>query len=182
MLHWFLPYNKVIQPQVCPLPIEPHSHSPIPPLQVVTKPYAEVLCDTATSHQLSISHMIMCNFQCYSLNSTLSLPSCVHNLSSMSVPLFLSCKQVHQYHFPNFHIQHAMLILKCSFSNRCHSIIITKEILNPNFSFIQFYKSREYSSYLNKKKKKRERERKTVRFFPTCIRSTDFVAEMRIKS
>ena len=50
------------------------------------------LCYMATSHWLSVSHMVMCMFQCYSLNlSHLSLPLlCPH--VSVSVSLFLPSK------------------------------------------------------------------------------------------
>ena len=168
MLHWFLAYNNAIQPQVCPslssLPPTPTSR----PSRLSQSTARSSLCEIQqrpTSYLFQYDNAYVSMLLSQFLPPSPS-PAVFTDLFSMSVPLFLSCKQVHQYHFPKFHIQHAILILKCRFSNRCHSIIITKEILHPNFSFIQFYKSREYSSHLTEKKKReREREREILRFF-----------------
>ena len=56
----------------------------------------------ATSHQLSILPMVIYMFQCYSSSPTMST-----SLFSVSVPLFLPCKQDHQcsYFYQHFHLQ-----------------------------------------------------------------------------
>ena len=76
----------------------PAPTSPLPHLGC-QNPGLSFLCCTATSHGLSILHMVMYIFQCYSLNSFHSLPTplCPHQFS-MSESLFLPWKWVHQYH------------------------------------------------------------------------------------
>ena len=79
LLCWFLPYTNVNQPQVCicPLPLEPPSHPPTPshPSRLSQSTGLSSLHHTANSNQLSVLHMVMYMFQCYSLNSSHVLPS-----------------------------------------------------------------------------------------------------------
>ena len=63
-------YINTNQPQVyiCPLP----------PLGCDRDLGLSSLCHTANSHWLSVLHMVMYMFQCYPLNSFLTLLPCVH--------------------------------------------------------------------------------------------------------
>ena len=58
MLYWFLPHNSVNQLYVYihALPLETPSHSPIPPLQVVTEHPASPVCYIAASHYYLFTH------------------------------------------------------------------------------------------------------------------------------
>ena len=93
------------QPQVfiCPLHFEPPCHLPPhpTPLGCHRVPGLSSLYHTANSHWLSILHMVMYMFQCYSFRSSLPLlpPTRVStSLSSMSASPLLPCRNVHHYH------------------------------------------------------------------------------------
>ena len=66
----FLSSINMNQPQVylCPLPLEPPS--PPHPSRLLQRPGLNSLSHTANSHWLSILHMVMYMFQCYSLKSS----------------------------------------------------------------------------------------------------------------
>ena len=107
MLCQFLLYNEVNQLQVYiyPLPLEPPI-PPIPPTQVITEHQAELpvlysrfplaICFTHGSVSMSI---LISQFIPPTPSPTVS--TCPF---SMSVSLFLPCKQVHLHHFSKFHI------------------------------------------------------------------------------
>ena len=84
VLWWVLPYINMNQPwaYICPLPPEPPSHfppHPIPP-GCHRAPALGSLRHISKSHWLSLLHMVMYMFQCYSLKS--------------SHPLLLLCPKV----------------------------------------------------------------------------------------
>ena len=95
---WFLPYIDMNQPQVniCPLTLELPSH----PSRLSQNTDLSSLSHTANPTGLSILHMVVCMFPCYSLPSSHPLlPSAVStDLFSMSASPLLPCKKVHQYH------------------------------------------------------------------------------------
>ena len=106
-------------PHLLNLPPIPLPH---PNPQVITEHWAELLCYTAASHQLSILHMVMYICQCYSLNSSHPLlPLLSTSLLSVSESLFLPCKLVHQYHFSRFHIYALIYDIPFSLSDFLHS-------------------------------------------------------------
>ena len=110
MLYWFLPYNNMNHPQVttCPLLFEPSSHPPhlIPPFQVITEHGVE-LPPLYSKLPLGV-YFTYGNVYVSMLFSQFILPfpspAVSTGLFSMSMSLFSPCKQVHQYHFPRFHI------------------------------------------------------------------------------
>ena len=92
MLCQFLPLVDMSQPQVYiyPLPLEPPSHLPphLTPLGCHRAPGLSFLDHTTNSHWLSILHMVMYMFQCYSLNlSLLLLPTLCSQVSSLCLHL-----------------------------------------------------------------------------------------------
>ena len=99
MLCWFLPNINMNQPQIyiCPLPLTTPSCFPLHPTPGLSQsPGVSFLSHTANSHWLSISHMVMYMFPCYSLHSShpfLCAP--LPCLFSMSESPLLPCKQVH---------------------------------------------------------------------------------------
>ena len=104
MLCWFLPHIPMNQPQVyrCPLPLEPPSHLPAhpTPLGCHRAPSLGSLSRTANSHWLTIFHIEMCMFPCYSVSSLhplLPLTVSTSLFPRTAFPL-LPCKKVHQYH------------------------------------------------------------------------------------
>ena len=52
-----------------PLPLEPASHPPSLPARSSQSNRLSSLCYTVSPHELSILHMVVCVFQCYSHNS-----------------------------------------------------------------------------------------------------------------
>ena len=113
-----------------PLFLDPSSPPAITPLQVITEHQAEILCYTATSHQLLLllllsrfSRVGLCvtpqtaahqadQFTYSSVYVSMLLsqsvppspsPTVSTSLISTSASPFLSCKQVHLYHFSRFH-------------------------------------------------------------------------------
>ena len=109
MLCQFLLYSKVSQLYVYmyPLPLELPSHPPHPILSGSSQSTAlSFLCCTAASHQLTILHVIVYIYQCYSLH--LSYPFLPPPMSTcpFSTPasLFTPCKQIQLYLFSRFHI------------------------------------------------------------------------------
>ena len=65
---------------MCPLPPERLAHLPPHPTSLGCHRALALgsLCHTANSHRLSTLHMVVCMFQCYSLNHpTFFLPSCI---------------------------------------------------------------------------------------------------------
>ena len=73
ILWWFLPYNNVNWPHVhiCLLPLEPPSHRPPHPTPLCYHRASAwgSLHHTANCHWLSVLHIVMYMFQCYSLPS-----------------------------------------------------------------------------------------------------------------
>ena len=96
----FLPFVSMNQPWVYmhPLPLEPPSHSSLP-VQV------ELPASYSNCHWLSVLHMAIYMFQCYSLNSShLLLSTLCLQVCSLSCFSIAAYKQGHQYHFSRFHI------------------------------------------------------------------------------
>ena len=75
---------------------------------------------TADSHWLSIFHMVMSMFWCFSLDSSHPLlsPLCPQ---VCSLCLRLHCKQVHQYHLSRFHIYALIYHICFSLSDLLHT-------------------------------------------------------------
>ena len=90
MLCWFLPYNNLNQLwlYIYPLPVEPPSPPPIHPSGSSQSGRLSSLCYIATSHWLSISHMVVHICQCCLLNCpTLSFPTVSISVFSTSLHL-----------------------------------------------------------------------------------------------
>ena len=87
----FLPYISMHQPEAytCPQPREPASHHTSHPSRASQSTELSSLHYTATSHQLSILHMVTYTFQCYSLNSSHPLlPLLCPQVCSLSMCLY----------------------------------------------------------------------------------------------
>ena len=130
ILCWFVPYINVKQPQVyyvtSLLSLPPTSH-PIPPSRLSRSSGFSLQCHIANAHWLSILHIIMHIFQCYSSSSSHSLlprppsPGST-SLLSMSASLFLNDIYFHQYQFSRFHIYAFILDACFSPSDLLHSL------------------------------------------------------------
>ena len=95
-------------PSLPPLRLLPPSH----PSMSSWRARLGSLCYIATSHQLSVLHMI---YMSILLSSFVSLfPSLIvsTNPFSISASPFLPCKYVHQYHFSRFHM-YALIYCIC---------------------------------------------------------------------
>ena len=98
LLCWPLPYINMNQPQVyiCPLLPESPSHLLHYPSPLILSQSSGLSshCHTANSHLLSIIHMIMYIFPCYSLSSSQSLlpPLCSQVCSLCLASPLLPCK------------------------------------------------------------------------------------------
>ena len=107
---------------VCPLPLEPPSHPILHPTPL-GRPKALSWAPCAV-HQLRTSYLFY-TWQCVCQRRSLSLPHPPLPLVStwplsVSASLFLPCREVHQYHFPRFHI--CVFIYDTCFSDFLHSI------------------------------------------------------------
>ena len=115
------------QPQVDihPLPFKTPSHLPLhpTPLGCHRAPGLGSLHHTGNFHQLSVLHMVMYMFQCYSLNSSHPL---LLQLSSQVLPLHLCIcfcsSNIHQYHFTRFHVYAFIYYIYFSLSDLLHSV------------------------------------------------------------
>ena len=101
-MYWFLSYTNKNQTYmyICSLPLEAFSHL-ITRLWVSQSPGLSFLSYVANSHWLSILHMVVFVFPCYSFHSShplLPQPTVSITLFSMSMSPFLLCKWIHQFH------------------------------------------------------------------------------------
>ena len=98
---------------------------PPTPLGCHRVPGVSSLHHTGNSHWLSILHMEMYMFPCYSLNLSHSFLSPLKETTSFfstSASLFLPCKQVLQYHFSRFHVYALLYNICFSLSDLLHSV------------------------------------------------------------
>ena len=96
-------HESTICVHIYPLPLKTLSHSPNPPLYVITE-HCELssLCHTTASHCFTPGSAYMSALLSQIIQ--LSLSPKFTSLFSTSVSLFLPCKQVHLYQISRFHI------------------------------------------------------------------------------
>ena len=102
-------YLNTNQPQVYIYPhlFEPPSHLSLHPIPLGCQRASGLssLCHTANSHWLSVLHMIVYIFQCYSFSSSLLLlPLLCPQVVFYVCVSIAALKQVHQYHLSRVHI------------------------------------------------------------------------------
>ena len=93
-------------------PRKPPSHLPRPsyPARPAHSTELSSLCYTVACPQPSVLHVVVCTCQCDSLNSSHPLLLLLFpQVQSLPLRLFMSCREVHQYHFSRLRI-YALLL------------------------------------------------------------------------